>query len=111
MKLVTFRIGDNIIELNNNIWGTETVILNGDVVSQKWSVFGVEHPFTIRENDQSKEAMVKIGYNFPYGFQIDLSIDNKPIVQHSRSKKLFWIILGILILFVVAGFLLGIRDR
>ncbi len=111
MKLVTFYIGDNIIELDNNIWGTETVKLNGETVSQKWSLFGIEHPFNIQENGQAKEAVVKIGYNFPYGFQIDLNIDNKPIVQHSKSKQRFWIILGILILFVVAGFLLGLRDR
>lgn len=56
--------------------------------------------------------MIKIGLSFlPLGIQVDLLVDNKPIVQHSKSKQRFWIILGILILFAVAGFLLGLRDR
>lgn len=35
MKLVTYYIGDNTIEIENSILGKETVKLNGEIVSQK----------------------------------------------------------------------------
>jgi hypothetical protein len=111
MKLVTFHIGDNTIEMDNNIWGTETVKLNGEIVSQKWSMFGVEHPFKIQDNEMTKDAVVKTGYNFPYGFHVDLKVDNKPIIEHSRSRQRFWIFLAIIISSFIIGILSGIRDR
>lgn len=112
MKLVTYYIGDNTIEIQNSILGKETVKLNGEIVSQKSSIFGAEHPFKIYEDGVTKDAMIKIGLSFlPLGIQVDLLVDNKPIVKHSKSKQRFWIILGVLIFCAVVGFLLGLRDR
>ncbi len=42
--------GETIVEFHNNWLGVETVIANGRVVSQKSSVWGINHYFTVIED-------------------------------------------------------------
>lgn len=104
MKIVTYYLGKNIIEVHNSTWGKETISLNGNMVSEKFSILGAEHRFQIVENGESKEVLVKPRYDFPRGLQIDLMVDNKPFIEHAKSMNLFW---GIFI--IVLGFILVIN--
>lgn len=108
MKLVTYYIGDNTIEIENSILGKETVKLNGEIVSQKSSVLGTIHNFELNENGDSKEVNVKLGMSFSLGVQIDLILDNKPIIEHNRSKNRFWIILSLMLVpYFYIGYVVG----
>ena len=50
MQYHKFVLGDTIIEFHNNWLGEETVIVNGQVVSKKSSVLGINHHFNLIEN-------------------------------------------------------------
>ncbi len=52
MHYQKIKIGDNVVEFHNNFLGRETVVLNGQIVSQKASTMGVDHPFTIIETGE-----------------------------------------------------------
>ncbi|MEL6356292.1 MAG: hypothetical protein AAFQ37_05085, partial [Bacteroidota bacterium] len=45
--------GDTIIEFHNNWLGQETVIVNGQIVSQKTSIGGTTHYFNVRERGRN----------------------------------------------------------
>ena len=48
MKLLNYKIGDDIIEVSNDMMtGEETVLFNGQVVSREVNFFTGLHPFTI----------------------------------------------------------------
>ncbi len=50
MQYLKLRSGKIIIELHNNWLGEETVIVGGQIVSKKSSVYGVHHFFTVQED-------------------------------------------------------------
>lgn len=50
MKYTEFTVDNNKIEFLNSILGKETVVVNGEKVSERFSVTGTEHHFTIKSN-------------------------------------------------------------
>jgi len=50
VQYLKLKCGQTIIELHNNWLGEETVIVGGQIVSKKSSVYGTNHHFTIKEN-------------------------------------------------------------
>ena len=98
MKFITLHIGDSKIELHNSWLGKETVIVDGQVISEKYSITGASHRFTIRENGQEKQAQLstKLTIN---GAIFDLYVDNKPVIEIPESNNSIWIFfLGIVII-------------
>lgn len=49
MKFTTIYLGENKIELFNSLLGKETVKVNDEMVSSKFSITGTEHLFSIKE--------------------------------------------------------------
>lgn len=49
MQYQKLSSGKTIIEFHNNWLGEETVIVNGQIVSKKFSILGAHHPFTVME--------------------------------------------------------------
>lgn len=50
MQYQKLNSGKTIIEFHNNWLGEETVIVNGQIVSKKFSILGAHHPFTVMED-------------------------------------------------------------
>lgn len=51
-------VDGHLIEFLNNVWGKETVKMNGQIVSQKSSVLGVQHHFTHHNGLQDDHFVV-----------------------------------------------------
>jgi len=85
MKFITLHIGDSKIELFNTLLGKETIIVDGQVISEKYSITGANHRFTIRENGQDMQAQLstKLTIN---GAIFDLYVDNKPVIEIPESN-------------------------
>ena len=57
MKYKEYNLNDNKIEFHNSIIGKETVLINNKIISQKYSILGTEHKFSIDgENYQLKSS-------------------------------------------------------
>jgi len=50
--------GDTTIEFHNNWMGVETVIVAGQIVSQKSSIMGTHHHFTVMENGNAQRYVL-----------------------------------------------------
>lgn len=100
MKFITLHIGDSKIELHNSWLGKETLIVDGQKVSEKHSITGASHRFTIRENGQEKQAQLstKLTIN---GAIFDLYVDNKPVIEipeRTGTLGTFWVFLFFLLI-------------
>ena len=96
MKFTTIYLEENKIEIFNSILGRETIKVNGEIVSSKFSITGAEHIFSITENGTITDCKLKLGFGFN-GVVFDLYKNNKPIVESPKS--------GCLILFIVVFFI------
>ena len=88
MQYLKLKSDQTIIELHNNWLGEETVIVGGQIVSKKSSVYGTDHHFTIKENGNSvnyllttkvMDSMMTVG--------VDLSRNGKLI--HENVKLVY----------------------
>lgn len=50
MKYTEYTIDNDKIEFLNSILGKETVVVNGEKISEKFSITGAEHHFSIKLN-------------------------------------------------------------
>ncbi|MFE3867831.1 hypothetical protein ACFX5E_07050 [Flavobacterium sp. LS2P90] len=50
MKYTEFNVDNNKIEFLPSILGKETVVVNGEKLSEKFSITGTEHHFAIKSN-------------------------------------------------------------
>ncbi len=101
MKFITLHIGDSKIELFNSWIGKETIIVDGQIISEKYSITGASHRFTIRENGQEKHAQLstKLTIN---GAIFDLYVDNKPVIEIPESNgSAYMFFVGIIIVVAV----------
>ena len=96
MKFTTIYLDENKIEICNSILGRETIKVNGEIVSSKFSITGAEHVFSITENGTVADCKLKLGFGLN-GVVFDLYKNNKPIVESPKN--------GCLILFVVVFFI------
>ena len=65
MRYLTLNINSNArIDIDNDIWGKETIRYNGEIVSEKSSFWGSVHNFGREENGEIAKYEVRIGLNF-----------------------------------------------
>ncbi len=95
MKYTTIHLGDNKIELYNSLMGKETIKVNGEIVSSKYSMLGAEHPFTIREDGTKVNCTVQFGFGMN-GVVFDLYKEGSPIVESEKKGCA-----GLFILFII----------
>lgn len=107
MKFTTIYLGENKIEIHNSLLGKETIKVNGEVVSGKFSVTGAEHLFPITENETAVNCKIRIGYGLS-GVVFDLYKNNQPVIQSPMPGYLSFYIIGIAlaIIIVIEGILL-----
>lgn len=107
MKFTTIYLGNNKIELFNSIIGKETVKVNGDIVSSKFSFAGTEHIFSIKEEGEGEESKMKLVTGFGFnGVVIDLYKNEKPIIESPKSGCL-----GVFVIVVLVVFLIETLER
>jgi hypothetical protein len=89
MKYIEYNIDNNKIEFLNSILGKETIVINGEKVSEKFSITGTEHHFTIKSNhfilksnyELFKEKNLKIEL-----LKNDEIIDSKSVDMNSKQR-------------------------
>jgi len=57
------KIANNLIEIHNNWIGVQTVLVNGKIVSKKFSFLGTNHYFTILEDGNEIEYLITTKVN------------------------------------------------
>jgi len=92
MKIMTVNINRIRIEFNNNLWtGHQTIIVDGQLVSKKFSIFGREHIFDVFEEGDYVEYTLKTGLGPGYGGIIyDLYRNGKLLVSSDSIKSIFF---------------------
>jgi len=102
MKITTIYVDDNKIELHNSLLGKETVMLNNEMVSSKFSVCGAKHFFYIKENDTQVLCNLNVGFGFN-GVNFNLYKDNKPIIESPHTNIPAILIIVLAIMFLLMG--------
>jgi len=84
MKYTTINLGENKIEIFNSLLGKEIIKVNNEIVSNKYSILGAEHNFSITENENEVKCKIDIGFSIN-GVVFDLYKDNKPIIVSPKN--------------------------
>jgi len=105
MKFTTIYLENNKIEILNSILGKETIKVNGETVSSKYSIAGGEHNFSITENGTIANCKIRMGLGFN-GVVFDLYKNNKPIVESTKNGNLI-LLMGLFFLVLIVGLIIG----
>ena len=81
MRQVTFKIENSTIQFTNDWMGNETITLNGQQVSKKFSFFGTKHNFTLENNGLIEEYSIISKADFKNNIVISLYKDNIKIEE------------------------------
>jgi hypothetical protein len=107
MKYTEFTIDNDKIEFLNSILGKETVVVNGEKVSEKFSITGTEHHFIIKSN----HFIIKSNYELFKDRKLKIEllknneiIDSKSVDMNSK-QRIVWIAFGALIGYGLATYL------
>ena len=93
MHYQKIKSGATVIEFHNNWLGEETVIINGQVVSKKSSVWGTHHAFTIIEQGHNVRYVLTTKVNSGMQVLLDLKRNGKlveenlPVLYGSKPRK------------------------
>lgn len=81
MRYLTLNINPNTrIDIDNSIWGKETIKYNDEVVSEKSSIFGKVHNFEKFENNEVAKYEIHIGLNLFKGVTFNIYRNNQAIL-------------------------------
>lgn len=94
MKFTTIYLEENKIEIFNSITGIETIKVNGEEVSSKFSITGAEHHFQISEDGINSNCRIVIGLGVN-GAVIDFYKNEKPIIESPKSGCLVFLLIVI----------------
>ena len=98
MKYADFKIGETTIEFHNSFVGNEKVLVDGKVVSEKFSILGTAHKFELN----NKEYQIKSGLgNLCIGIKLELT-ENEKLID---DKSIYWTRHSLI--WFAAGFLLA----
>lgn len=77
---------DTTIEFHNNWLGEETVIVKGQIVSKKSSVWGIDHPFTVLEKGKEVKFVLTTKVDANMQVLLDLRRNKKLVVNDLPVK-------------------------
>jgi hypothetical protein len=103
MKYAEINIENSKIEFLNSVFGIESVILNGNTVSKKFSFSGIQHKFNLN----SGNFILKSKYKQFDKREIELVLVQngmtieKLVVPIDNKQRRYWILIGIVIGFGV----------
>ncbi len=97
MKYAEFNIANNKIEFLNSVFGTESVLLNGKIVSKKFSFSGFKHKLNLN----SEKYILKSKYEQFDKREIELKLIKngetieKLIIKTDKKHRIYWMLIGI----------------
>ena len=100
MKITTISLGETHIEFHNALSGKETIKVNGEVVSSKFSFSGMDHVFQVNEGGVKVTYKLTSGTGM-FGVMFSLYKNNMPIIESPKTKG--WIrfaLVAIILLFI-----------
>ena len=89
MQYQKITSGDTVIEFHNNWLGEETVIVKGQVVSKKSSVWGIDHKFSVQEKGKEVRFILTTKVDANMQVLLDLRRNGKKVVE-DLPVKLGW---------------------
>jgi hypothetical protein len=104
MKYTTIYYENNKIEIYNSLLGKETIKVNDQVVSSKYSIFGANHIFSLKENEALNHYQIQISLGIN-GVVYDLYKNDKPIIESEKGGCMTFIIISLFVVGVIIGLL------
>ena len=107
MKYTEYSIDNDKIEFLNSILGKETVVVNGEKVSEKFSVTGTEHHFNIKSNHFILKSNYELFKDRKIKIQLiknDEIVDSKFVNMNSK-QRVVWIAFGLLVGYLLVKYL------
>ena len=107
MKYTEYTVDNNKIEFLNSILGKETVVVNGEKVSEKFSVTGTEHHFNIKSNHFILKSNYELFKDRKIKIQLiknDEIVDSK-LVNMKSNQRVVWIVFGLLVGYLLVKYL------
>ena len=107
MKYTEYSIDNDKIEFLNSILGKETVVVNGEKVSEKFSVTGTEHHFNIKSNHFILKSNYELFKDRKIKIQLiknDEIVDSK-LVNMNSNQRVVWIAFGLLVGYLLYKYL------
>ena len=86
MQYQKITSGDTVIEFHNNWLGEETVIVKGQVVSKKSSVWGIDHKFSVLEKGKEVRFVLTTKVDANMQVLLDLRRNGKKVVEDLPVK-------------------------
>lgn len=105
MKFTTIHLAENKIEIFNSWLGKETIKVNGNVTSSKYSFFGAEHVFPIMEQGEEVSCRLRLSTGF-FGVKFDLCKNDQPIIESPNNGCL-----GFFSIFIILGVVAGLLSN
>ncbi|PCI03832.1 MAG: hypothetical protein COB81_03070 [Flavobacteriaceae bacterium] len=96
MKYAEFNIENHKIEFLNSVFGIESVLLNGKMVSKKFSFSGMKHKLNLN----SENFILKTKYKQFDKREIEVELLKKGktiekiIVQVDKKQRIYWMLIG-----------------
>lgn len=75
-------------EIHNNLLGRETIKVNDEIVSSKYSLLGAKHSFKFEEVDYELSLRTAI-----FGVVFDLSKNGVPIIESTKSGCMVFVLI------------------
>ncbi|AFL83377.1 hypothetical protein Belba_0723 [Belliella baltica DSM 15883] len=84
MKYTTIFLDNKKIEIFNSLLGKETIKVDDQIVSSKYSIFGADHHFSLKEEENTNHYQFKfsLGIN---GIVYDFYKNGKPIIESEKE--------------------------
>lgn len=82
MQYLKLKSGDTIIEFHNNWLGEETVIVHGQIVSKKSSMWGTDHQFIVTEKGKRERYVLTSQFSATMQVTIDLRKNGKLVYEN-----------------------------
>ena len=107
MKYTEFEFNDHKIEFWNSFLGKETILLDGQKASEKYSITGTRHAFNI----DGKPMQLLSNYGWLREDKISLNLKQGEEIVHATSCKMnlrhknLWLAIGVITGLAIAKFL------
>ena len=75
------------IDLLSLLSGKETIFYNGEIVSQKKSLFGELHTFTTKENGVDANYEIQVGLGFPLRTTVVIKRNNELLYADNNLEN------------------------
>jgi len=99
VKYYEFNDNQNKIEFLNSVFGIEKVLVNGKLISNKFSMMGREHRFKINSDTFTLKTNIQLFGDRVINFDLNKNeklIDSE-IVRFDKTQRLIWMVSGFLI--------------